>query len=160
MPHPRKRTTGPSKGRRTTTPRPCKDNTVTSGQQDRSPPSPSALCDHPRRPHAIPATASPSPTLWKRATTGRRHTSCCAPVRPHVNGTLESSHGRSPNMRPLHRHPRSRSWTRHVAPPEARFARTSVYSAAMYTMPLHVDKIVWHACKLQPPWPIKGGAAP
>jgi hypothetical protein len=29
-------------------------------------------------------------------------------VRPHVNGTLESSHGRPPNRRPLHRHPRSR----------------------------------------------------
>jgi hypothetical protein len=31
-------------------------------------------------------------------------------VRPRVNGTLESSHGRSPNRKPLHRHPRSHSW--------------------------------------------------
>jgi hypothetical protein len=46
--HPRRRTTEPSKGRRTTTPRPCKNNAVTSGQRDWSPPSPSALCDHPR----------------------------------------------------------------------------------------------------------------
>jgi hypothetical protein len=30
----------------------------------------------------------------------------------------------------------------------------------LYTMPLHVDEIVWHACKLSPPWPIKGGAVP
>jgi hypothetical protein len=85
---------------------------VTSGRPDRSPPSPSALCDHPHHPNAIPATASQSPTLWKRAVTGCRHASYCTPIRPHVNGTLESSHGRSPNRRPLHRHPRSRSWTR------------------------------------------------
>jgi hypothetical protein len=33
-------------------------------------------------------------------------------VRPHVKGTLESSHGQPSNRRPLCRHPRSRSWTR------------------------------------------------
>jgi hypothetical protein len=32
-------------------------------------------------------------------------------VRPHVNGTLESSRGWPSNRRPLRRHPRSRSWT-------------------------------------------------
>jgi hypothetical protein len=31
---------------------------------------------------------------------------------------------------------------------------------ALYAMPLHVDKTVRHACKLLPPWPIKGGAVP
>jgi hypothetical protein len=50
--------------------------------------------------------------------------------------------------------------TRHDAPPEARFARSAAYSATLYTIPLRVDEIVWHACKLQPPWPIKGGAVP
>jgi hypothetical protein len=50
--------------------------------------------------------------------------------------------------------------TRHDALPEAGFARTAVYSMALYTMPLHVGEIVWHACKLLPPWPIKGGAVP
>jgi hypothetical protein len=50
--------------------------------------------------------------------------------------------------------------TRHDAPPDVRFARTAVYSATLYTMPLHVDEIVRHACKLSPPWPIKGGAVP
>jgi hypothetical protein len=33
------------------------------------------------------------------------------PVRPPVSCTLESAHGRRPNGRLLHRHPRSRSWT-------------------------------------------------
>jgi hypothetical protein len=57
---------------------PARDDAVTSGQWGRSPPSPSALCDHPRHRDAIPATASPYPTLWKAAATGHRHASHCA----------------------------------------------------------------------------------
>jgi hypothetical protein len=53
-PHPRKRMAQPSKAKRTTTPRPCKDNVATSGRRDRSPSSPSALCDHPHRPQRHP----------------------------------------------------------------------------------------------------------
>jgi hypothetical protein len=49
---------------------------------------------------------------------------------------------------------------RRDAPPEARFARTAVYSVALYAMPLHVARTVRHACKLPPPWPIKGGVVP
>jgi hypothetical protein len=48
----------------------------------------------------------------------------------------------------------------HDDPPEARFTTTAVYSAALYATPPHIDKIVRHACKLPPPWPIKGGAVP
>jgi hypothetical protein len=90
---------------------PTQDCVVTSGQWERSPPSPSALCDHPRHRDAISATASPSPTLWKRAVTGHCRRRLCL-VQPHVNSTLESSHGQPSNRRPLCRHPRSRSWTR------------------------------------------------
>jgi hypothetical protein len=36
----------------------------------------------------------------------------------------------------------------------------AVYSMALYAMPPHVARTVWNACKLPPPWPIKGGAAP
>jgi hypothetical protein len=50
--------------------------------------------------------------------------------------------------------------TRHDVPPEVRFARTTVYSVALYTMPSHVARIVRHACKLLPPCPIKGEAVP
>jgi hypothetical protein len=50
--------------------------------------------------------------------------------------------------------------THHDALPEARFVRTAVYSATLYTMLLHVGEIVRHARKLPPPWPIKGGAVP
>jgi hypothetical protein len=49
---------------------------------------------------------------------------------------------------------------RHDIPPEARFARTAVYSTTLDTMPPHVDKTVRHTCKLPPPWPIKAGAVP
>jgi hypothetical protein len=91
---------------------PAQDCTVMSGQRERSPPSPSALCDHPRHRDAIPATASPSPTLWKRAVTGHRHASHCAsygptstaPSSPHTDvprtgdlyaATLEAAPGRA-----------------------------------------------------------------
>jgi hypothetical protein len=49
---------------------------------------------------------------------------------------------------------------RHDVPPEARFARTAVYSTALYAMPPHIDKTVRHACKLPLPWPIKEGQSP
>jgi hypothetical protein len=73
---------------------PAQDYAVTSGQWERSPPSPSVLCDYPRHRDAIPATASPSPTVWKRAVTGFRHASYCAsyglmstaPSSPHAGG--------------------------------------------------------------------------
>jgi hypothetical protein len=31
---------------------------------------------------------------------------------------------------------------------------------SLYAMPLHVGGIEWHACKLLPHWPIKGGPVP
>jgi hypothetical protein len=73
---------------------PAQDYAMTSGQWGRSPPSPSSLCDHPRHRDAIPATATPSPTLWKRAVTGRGHAGYCAsygltstaPLSPHAGG--------------------------------------------------------------------------
>jgi hypothetical protein len=49
---------------------------------------------------------------------------------------------------------------RHDAPPEAKFARKAVHSVALSAMPSHVARTVRHACKLPPPWPIKGGAVP
>jgi hypothetical protein len=155
--HPRKRTAEPSKRRRTTTPRPCRSNAVTSGRRDQSP---SALCNHPRRPRRHPGHCITIPDAVEACGDGTLPCQQLYPRTASRHGTLESSHGRPPNRRPLHRHPRSRSWTRHDAPPGARFARTAVYSATLYTTPLHVGEIVRHACKLPPPCPIKGGAVP
>jgi hypothetical protein len=39
---------------------------------------------------------------------------------------------------------------RHDAPPEARFARTTVYSTILCAIPPHVVSTAWHACKLPP----------
>jgi hypothetical protein len=52
------------------------------------------LCNHPRHRDAIPTTASPSPTMWKRVATGHRHAIRCAsygpmlmaPSSPHADG--------------------------------------------------------------------------
>jgi hypothetical protein len=142
---------------------PAQDGAVTSGQRERSPPSPSALCDRPRRRNAIPATASPYPTLWnmRRQETATPATvpctaSCQRNPRIPTRTALERATSMPPPSRPLletHR-------TRRDAPPEARFARTTIYFMALYAIPPHVARREWHACKLLPPWPIKGGAVP
>jgi hypothetical protein len=111
-PHPRKRTAEPSKRRRTTTQRPCRDNVVTSGRWDRSPPSPSALCDHPRGPRRHPGHCITIPDAVEACGDRTPPRQQLYPRTASCHGTLESSHGRPPNRRHLHRHPQSRSWTR------------------------------------------------
>jgi hypothetical protein len=58
------------------------DCTVTSGQRERSSPSLSALCSHPRHYSATPGTAMTSPTLMERTGTGRRHARHCTSYGP------------------------------------------------------------------------------
>jgi hypothetical protein len=85
-------------------------------------------------------------------------------VRPHVNGThrvltrtaLERATSTPRPSKPL----LDAHNTRHDAPLEAGYARTAVYSVALYATPPHVARTMWHACKLPPPWSIKGGAVP
>jgi hypothetical protein len=57
---------------------PTQDYAVTSGQRERSSPSLSALCGHPRHCNITPGTVTTSPTLLERARTGRRHARRCA----------------------------------------------------------------------------------
>jgi hypothetical protein len=130
VPHPRKRTTEPSKGRLTTTPRPCKDNAVTSGRRDRSPPSPSALYDHPRRPRHHPGHCITTPDAVEACgdgTTPRRLLYPCTASRQRHPRILtwavaEQETSTLPPSKPL----LDAHGTRHDAPPEARFARTAV----------------------------------
>jgi hypothetical protein len=157
-------TAEPSKGRRTTTPRPCRYNTVTPGRRDRSLPSPSALCDYPRRPRrhpghciAIPGVVEacgngtpPRRLLYPRTASHQQH----PPVL--TRAITEQETATPPPSKPL----LGAHGTRHDALPETRFARMAIYSATLYTMPLHVGEIVQHACKLPLPWSIKGGAVP
>jgi hypothetical protein len=63
---------------------------------------------------AIPATASPSPTLWKRAVNGTLPRRQLYPRTAPRHG-LESSHGWPPNKRPLHHH--------RTAPPHVKYVK-------------------------------------
>jgi hypothetical protein len=118
------------------------DYAVTSGQRDRSPPSPSVLCGHPRHANTIPGTASPSPTLWGYRTTRRHHASCCAPY--GLSSAAPSIGVRTMTLRRTSTPPPSKPLlgghrARHDAPPEARFARTAVHSIVLCAIPLHVE---------------------
>jgi hypothetical protein len=143
---------------------PTQDYVMTSGQQDRSPPSPSVLCGHPRRPNTIPGTASPSPTLWGGM--GRQDAATPDAVRPaasrqpHPWANVRTTTKREASTLPASKPFLDGYSARHDAPPKAGIARTAVYSTALYAIPPNVDKIVRHACKLPPPWPIKGEAVP
>jgi hypothetical protein len=57
----------------------AQDNAVASNQWGASPPSPSALCGHPRCHDAIPGIAAPSPVLWEYGAMRHRHAYCCTP---------------------------------------------------------------------------------
>jgi hypothetical protein len=160
---PRKRTVEPSKGdehlfhARTG---PCRDvrsvrrvPSVTIGPVQASPPSrrhprhcgaiPDAVRSTGRRdaatPAAVPCTAFRQlyPRISTRAATERK-TPTPPPSKPLLDGYR----------------------TRHDVLPEARFARTTVYSTTLHTMPSHVARTGRHACKLPPPWSINGGAVP
>jgi hypothetical protein len=62
-----------------TCPTPTRDDAVTSDQRSASPPSPPALCGHPRRCATIPGPVQPSPAPWEPRTTRRCHARGCAP---------------------------------------------------------------------------------
>jgi hypothetical protein len=163
-PHPRKRMAESSKGRRKTTPRPHKDNAVTSGRRDKSPPSPSVLCDHLRHPQHHPGHCIIIPNIV--GGTGRQDATTQAAVRPvasrqpHPRANVRTTTKRATPTPPPSKPFVDRYRAHHDAPPDTRFARTAFYSVALYAMLSHVDEIVRHACKLPPPWPIKGGPVP
>jgi hypothetical protein len=90
---------------------PAQDYDVTSGRRDRSPPSPSVLCGHPRRPQHHPGHYITIPnTVGGRGDKTPPRRLLCA-LRTPVSCTLEPMYGLRPNGQPLQRHPRSRSWT-------------------------------------------------
>jgi hypothetical protein len=109
-----------------------------------------ALHRHPRRCGSARRRDIATPTAVPRTTSPQRH------PRISMRAATERASPTPPLSKPLLDGYRAR----HDVPPEARFARTAVYSTAMYAMPPHIDKTVRHACKLPPPWPIKGGAVP
>jgi hypothetical protein len=136
---------------------------VTSGRRERSSPSLSTLCGHPRHCSATSSTVTTSSTLLECTGTGRRHDRHCAVYGPPVGGTLEPARngGRTTNhyaatleAAPVRAQdaPRRPDWSR--IRQDGRQLRGTVRHASTHR------KIVWHACKLLPPWPIKGGPVP
>jgi hypothetical protein len=70
---------------------------VTSGRRDRSSPSLSTLCGHPRHCRTTPNTVATSQRCWVVRGQDIATTAHCATYGPPVNGTLEPAHhgGRS-----------------------------------------------------------------
>jgi hypothetical protein len=152
-PHPRKRMEEPSKGdgrlfRARTGP--CRDvgrvPTVTISPVR----PPRALHRHPRHCGSARRRDITTPAVVPRTASRQRH------PRISTRAATEWATPTSPPSKPLLAGYR----TRHDVLPEARFARTAVYSTALYVIPPHIDKTVRHACKLPPPWPIERGAVP
>jgi hypothetical protein len=162
-PHPRKRTAEPSKGderlfRAHTGPRrdvgPVRRvSYVAIGPVQPSPPSrchPRHCSAHPRRCGSAGRQAAAAPAAVPRTASRQLH------PRVSTRETTEQKNPMLPHSKPLLGGYRAR----HSAPTEVRFTRTAVYSTALYATPPHVGRIVRYACKLPPPWPIKGGAVP
>jgi hypothetical protein len=127
---------------------------VTSGQRERSSPSLSALCGHPRHCSATLGTMTTSPMLLECTGTGHHHDRHCAVYGPPVDGTLKPAHGRRPDNQPLRHHPRSCSCTSTGRATTLRLEHDSPGwpSAPWHCSPrLHTYEIVWHTCKLLPP---------
>jgi hypothetical protein len=92
----------------------------------------------------------PSPPPQRHTTSRQLH------PRVSVQTTTQQKISTPPPSKPLLDGQRAR----HDAPLKARFARTAVHSVALSAMPSHVARTMRHACKLPPPWLIKGGAVP
>jgi hypothetical protein len=129
---------------------------------DRSSPSLSTLCGHPRHYRTTPDTVATSRLCWD--VWGQDiTTTAIVPRTGPVNGTLGPAHygGRSTN--------------RYTAALVAALVRAQDAPQRLNRSGIRQDgrrlrstvrhtstrrEIVRHACKLLPPWPIKGGAAP
>jgi hypothetical protein len=117
------------------------------------PPSPTPsrpLHRHPRCRRSVRRRDTATPAIVPRTASCQRH------PRVLTRAVVEQGTSTPPPSKTL----LGARMTRYDAPPEVRFAKTAVYSAALDIMPLHISEIVWHACKLSPPWLIKGGAVP
>jgi hypothetical protein len=134
---------------------------VTSGRRERSSPSLSTLCGHPRHCSVTPGTVTTSPTLLECTGTGHHHYRHCVTHGPPIDCTLEPAHdgGRTTNhyaatleAAPVRAQdaPRRPDWSR--IRQDGRQLRGTARHASTRR------KIVQHACKLLPPWLIKGGA--
>jgi hypothetical protein len=116
---------------------------VTSGRRERSSPSLSTLCGHPRHRSATPGTMATSSTLLESTGTGRRHERQCAVYGPPVDGTLEPARGGDQTTNHYAATLKAapvRAQDAPRRPTRAGFARTVVSSVALPAAPRHVGK--------------------
>jgi hypothetical protein len=73
-----------------------------------------------------------------------------APRHLHPRVNVRTTTKREISTSPPSKPPLDKHRACHDAPPEARFARTAVYSTTLCAIPPHVVSIVRHACKLPP----------
>jgi hypothetical protein len=100
------------------------------------------------------------PTLLGRAGTRRRHDYHCAAYGPPLTAPSNQATamaGRSTTTPPpskplLYEHRTRHDWSR-IRQDGHQFRGTARHASTR-------REIVWHTCKLLPPWPIKGGAVP
>jgi hypothetical protein len=136
---------------------------MTSGRRERSSPSLSTLCGHPRPCSTTPRTAATTQVLLERTGAGRRHTCRCTSYGPpstapsslfadddrtvnHYATNLEAAPVRAQDA------PRRHDWI------EIRQDGRQLHGTARHAFTRR--RIVRHACKSLPPWPIKGRAIP
>jgi hypothetical protein len=136
---------------------------VTSGRRERSFPSLSTLCGHPRHCRTTPGTVTTSRCCWSARGQDIATTATVPRTPPPVDGTLESARGggRTTNhyvttleAAPVQAQdaPRRLDWSR--IRQDGRQLRGTARHASTRR------EIVWQTCKLFPPWPIKGGVVP
>jgi hypothetical protein len=135
---------------------------VTSGRRERSFPSLSTLCGHPRHCRATPSTVTTSQCCWS-ARGQDVATTTTVPRTGPVDDTLESVRGGG-------RTTNHYAATLEAAPVRVQGAPRRIDWSGILQDGLQLHgtarhaptrrKIVWHACKLLLSWPIKGGAVP
>jgi hypothetical protein len=139
------------------------DYSVTSGRRERSPPSLSTLCGHPRHCDATPGTMTTSAMLLKRTGTRRRHARHCTTYgfpltplsnRPAGGGRTANHYATTLDVTPIW----ARDLPRHPNMSKIRLGSRQLRDTARHAFAR--KRIVRHACKLPSPWPIKGGAIP
>jgi hypothetical protein len=139
------------------------DNTVTSGRQERSSPSLSALCGHPRHCSATSGNAATSPTLLERTGTGRRYACHCTSYRPPLTAPSRRPTGdsRTANLyATTHEVAPVRAQDMPRRPNRSKIRQDSHQLRGITRHAFTRRRIVWHTCKLLSPWPIKGRAIP
>jgi hypothetical protein len=116
---------------------------VTSGRRDRSSPSLSALCDHPRHCSTTLGTVATSRRCWDARGQDVANSDHCATYGPP--STAPSNQPTTAASQPTATPPPSKpllyeNRTHHDASTGAGFARTAVSSAALLAIPPHVGK--------------------